>query len=58
MNIEANLRTYLDKRGPTTRYTSFDYCYNHFRLYRERGVLSTSRAGGCFERLPSCSRGA
>lgn len=40
MDIEANLRTYLGQRGPTARYTSFDYCYNHFQLHRERGVLS------------------
>ena len=45
MNIEANLRTYLDKRGPTARYASFDYCYNHFQLYRERGVLSNLVVG-------------
>jgi|SRR5579864_1998756 len=39
MDIEANLKTYLHQRGPTTRYTSFDYCYNHFQLHRERGVI-------------------
>ena len=40
MDIEANLRTYLGQRTPTGRYTSFDYCYNHFQLHRERGALS------------------
>ena len=40
MDIEANLKTYLGQRTPTTRYTSFDYCYNHFQLHRERGALS------------------
>lgn len=40
MDIEANLRTYLGQRTPTARYTSFDYCYNHFQLHRERGALS------------------
>jgi hypothetical protein len=39
MDIEANLKTYLGRRGPTARYTSFDYCFNHFQLHRERGVL-------------------
>jgi hypothetical protein len=39
MDIEANLRTYLGQRTPTARYTSFDYCYNHFQLHRERGAL-------------------
>ena len=40
MDIEANLKTYLGQRNPTGRYTSFDYCYNHFRLHREQGMLS------------------
>ena len=39
MDIEANLEAYLRQRGPTERYTSFDYCYNHFQLHRERGAL-------------------
>ena len=38
-HIEANLRTYLGQRTPTARYTSFDYCYNHFQRHRERGAL-------------------
>jgi len=40
MDIEANLKSYLGQRGPTARYTSFDYCYNHFQMHRERGLLS------------------
>ena len=40
MDIEANLKTYLRQRNPTGRYTSFDYCYNHFQLHREQGRLS------------------
>ena len=40
MDIEVNLRTYLGQRTPTARYTSFDYCFNHFQLHRERGALS------------------
>lgn len=40
MHIEDNLRTYLGQRGPTTRYASFDYCYDHFQLHQERGRLS------------------
>ncbi len=40
MDIEANVKTYLDQRSLAARYTSFDYCYNHFQLHRERGVLS------------------
>ena len=39
MDIEANLRAYLGQRTPTARYTSFDYCYNHFQRHRERGAL-------------------
>ena len=45
MDIEANLRTYLEQRTPTARYTSFDYCYNHFQLHRERGALSELAVG-------------
>ena len=45
MDIEANLKTYLGQRSPTARYTSFDYCYNHFQLHRERGALSELVAG-------------
>lgn len=40
MDIERNLRTYLDDRRPTARYTSFDYCFNYFQSQRESGQLS------------------
>lgn len=40
MDIETNLKAYLRERTPTGRYTSFDYCYNHFQLHRERDALS------------------
>src|SRR3954469_13567403 len=36
MNIEENLRSYLGTRQPTERYTSFDYCFNHFQSHRDR----------------------
>lgn len=37
VNIEANLRTYLGDRNPTARYTSFDYCFNHFQTLHDSG---------------------
>jgi hypothetical protein len=39
MDIESNLRSYLDKRQPHARYTSFDYCFNYFQAHRERRTL-------------------
>jgi len=56
MDIEANLRTYLGQRGPTARYTSFDYCYNHFQLHRERGVLSKLVVGPNMQLAPLGTR--
>ena len=35
MDIEGNLKTYLRAREPTARYTSFDYCFNHFQSHRD-----------------------
>jgi hypothetical protein len=43
--IEANLKAYLAKRTRSERYTSFDYCFNHFQWHRERAALS-ELAGG------------
>jgi hypothetical protein len=39
LDIEKNIREYLGDRGSTSRYTSFDYCYNHFQFHREEGRL-------------------
>jgi hypothetical protein len=39
VDIEANLKTYLGKRDPRARYTSFDYCFNYFQSHREQGKL-------------------
>lgn len=35
MDIERNLQVYLQDREPTARYTSFDYCFNHFQSHRD-----------------------
>lgn len=43
--IEANLKAYLAQRTPTGRYTSFDYCFNHFQWHRERAALSDLAVG-------------
>src|SRR5688572_2023526 len=39
MDIEANLKTYLERRTPTGRYASFDYCFNYFQEHRESGRI-------------------
>lgn len=37
MDLDANLRRYLDGRKPNERYASFDYCFNYFQSFRESG---------------------
>lgn len=43
-DIEANLKQYLGDRSDTARYASFDYCYNYFRSFHERGRLEDLRS--------------
>lgn len=45
MDIEANLRAYLGGRQPAARYSSFDYCFNHFQLHRTRASDLSSADG-------------
>jgi hypothetical protein len=33
--IDEYVRRYLGDRKPTSRYASFDYCFNHFQEYRD-----------------------
>lgn len=40
VDIEANVRTYLEDRRPTDRYASFDYCFNYFQARREEGRIA------------------
>jgi len=40
VKIDANLRKYLGQRQPSTRSSSFDYCFNYFQSYREAGDIS------------------
>lgn len=42
--IESNVGAYLGSRNPTSRYASFDYCFNYFQSHRE-----TDRLGGLAE---------
>lgn len=39
MDANANLREYLGARELTGRYSSFDYCFNHFQGFRSDGRL-------------------
>lgn len=39
-DAEASIETYLGSRGPTDRYTSFDYCFNYFQSYRDESRVS------------------
>jgi hypothetical protein len=45
VDIEANLRTYLEDRRPTDRYASFDYCFNYFQGRREDGRIGNLAKG-------------
>jgi hypothetical protein len=45
MDIEGNLRKYLDAREPTDRYVSFDYCFNYFQSRRDLDELSRITTG-------------
>lgn len=37
VDIDTNLKTFLDLRTPGARYASFDYCFNYFQEARESG---------------------
>jgi hypothetical protein len=52
MDIERNLKAYLGAREPTARYTSFDYCFNHFQSHRDSGHLAELASPSGLE--PSC----
>jgi hypothetical protein len=43
-DIAGNINAYLGDRNPTARYASFDYCFNYFQAYRERGDISAIAA--------------
>jgi hypothetical protein len=45
MDIDANLKKYLQDRRPKARYSSFDYCFNYFQSHRESGEISKLGAG-------------
>ena len=40
VDINGNLKAFLDDRDPGARYASFDYCFNHFQAARESGNLA------------------
>jgi hypothetical protein len=35
LNLEANLKSFLEGRKPNERDASFDYCFNYFQSFRE-----------------------
>lgn len=45
INLEANITEYINGDGkpgginPFERYVSFDYCFNYFQSFRDRGVI-------------------
>jgi hypothetical protein len=45
IDIEGNIRKFLEGTGrndglqPTERYASFDYCFNYFQSFRDRGII-------------------
>jgi len=46
IDIKENIRLFIEGEGknkgrkPSERYASFDYCYNYFQSFREKGILS------------------
>jgi hypothetical protein len=46
IDIDGCIAEYMKRRGPTERYASFDYCYNYFQSFRERGDTSSLSAKG------------
>jgi len=40
VDVDANLREYLEGRKPNERYASFDYCFNYFQSFRESRDVS------------------
>jgi hypothetical protein len=39
-DIDANVTEYLGARRDTTRYASFDYCFNYFRSFHDAGEVA------------------
>jgi hypothetical protein len=52
LDIEGNIRRFTGDRRPEARYASFDYCFNHFQSFRERGRITDIAAPENF--LLSC----
>jgi hypothetical protein len=46
VDIDRNLKAYLGAREPTARYTSFDYCFNHFQSHHDLGFAELASASG------------
>jgi hypothetical protein len=46
VDIDRNLKAYLGAREPTARYTSFDYCFNHFQSHHDSGFAELASASG------------
>jgi hypothetical protein len=46
VDIERNLKAYLGAREPTARYTSFDYCFNHFQSQHDLGFAELGSPSG------------
>ena len=40
LDIYRNICSFMGDRQPEARYASFDYCFNHFQSFRERGRIT------------------
>jgi hypothetical protein len=40
LDIDGNIRSFMGDRHPEARYASFDYSFNHFQSFRERGRIT------------------
>lgn len=48
-DISANVEVYLGKRASDERFSSFDYCFNHFRSLQQAGLARALDAPGQME---------
>src|SRR3954454_264489 len=39
VDVTAHVQKYLGSRDAEARYASFDYCFNYFQSFRERGAI-------------------
>ena len=54
IQVSENIDCYMQDRGSDERYASFDYCFNYFQAYKEKG--QTECLGGPENIQQSCAQ--